>query len=396
MNTRPKRITPTQSIPKWIQEIKNPQSDNPPLIPIYSPYLAGNEKKYVNECLDTKWISSKGPFVRRFEEAFAQYCNCPYAVACNSGTSALFLALVASGIKKGDEVIVPTFTMISTAFAVTYTGATPVFVDADPKTGNIDISRIEEKISTRTKAILPVHIYGTPCRMDEITGIALKHNLIIIEDGAEALGSSYKEHKVGSISQTTAFSLYSNKVVTSGDGGMITTKSQALYKKLKHLNSYAFSDVRHFWHDAIGYSLRLTNLEAAIGLAQIEHIESTLKNKQHIEQIYRKLLSPIAELFKPFQSPGQTKNNYWMIAYRLHHKKLSIQALRNKLMAAGIETRSFFIPLHLQPIYRSPSYMGKFPNSEMLTKSGVLLPSYPTLLDSEIEYICKIIRSNVI
>jgi perosamine synthetase len=396
MDTRLKRITPIQSIPKWIQEIKNPKGNRVSLIPIYSPYLVGNEKKYVNKCLSTGWISSKGPFVSKFEEAFAEYCNCPYAVACNSGTSALFLALVASGIKKGDEVIVPTFTMISTAFAVTYTGATPIFVDADPETGNIDINRIEEKISIRTKAIIPVHIYGTPCQMDEITSIALKHNLIIIEDGAEALGSSYKSHKVGSISQITAFSLYSNKVVTSGDGGMITTKSQTLYKKLKHLNSYAFSNVRHFWHDEIGYSLRLSNLEAAIGLAQVEHIESTLKHKQHIERMYRKFLSPIADLFKPFQVSSQTKNNYWMIAYRLHYKKLTIQALRDKLMAAGIETRSFFIPLHLQPIYRSPSYVGKFPNSEILARSGILLPSYPTLLDSEIEYICKTIRSNII
>jgi len=390
-----KNLTNTKNrlqTPEWILNIKTPHISARHKIPIYAPYLIGNEKTYVDDAVATQWLSSKGKFVRKFEDKFARYCDVPFALSCSSGTAALFLALVVAGIQKGDEVIVPTFTMISTAFAVSYLGATPVFADCEKESGNIDALAIEKFITKKTKAIMPVHIYGNPCDMDAISEIARKYRLHVIEDGAEALGSSYHRKKVGSISEITTFSLYSNKIVTAGEGGMITLHSPSLYRKLKKMNNYAFSNVRHFWHQHLGYNYRLSNIQAAIGLSQIEHIETTLQRKKEIAQWYRTLLKPVRDIFIELQRTPHTKSNHWITAYRIKDTRFSNLELSRFLASKGIETRSFFLPLHLQPVYRKIEYVGKFPNAEELAKTGLLLPSGPGLKESEVEFICSIIR----
>jgi perosamine synthetase len=379
-------------IPDWIYDIKEPRAKNQIIIPIYAPMLSGNENRYVKQCLDTEWLSSKGEFVEKFEQSFARYCGVKYAVACSSGTAAIFLALVVMGITKGDEVIVPTFTMISTAFAVSYTGAKPVFVDCEENTGNIDTTKIEQAVTKKTKAIIPVHIYGNPCNMAEMHRIADKYHLQVLEDAAEAFGSEYQGHKIGGVSPLNAFSLYANKVITTGEGGMITLKSRTLYKKLKRLNNYYFSDKRHFWHEGIGYNYRLSNLQAAVGLAQIEKAETILKNKIRIAGWYREYLSPIKEYFDELENTPGCQSNYWCIAYRIKNNKIKVADLRTKLRRAGIETRSFFIPLHLQPVYCRAKKANKFPNAERLAKTGVLLPSGPKLSQAEVKNICNMVK----
>lgn len=374
--------------PNWIKQIKTPKVRASDRIPIYAPLILDQERTYVNECLTDTWLSSKGQFVTKFEHAFASYCHVPYAVACSSGTAALFLTLKLLQIKKGDEVIIPSYTMISTAFAVTYTGARPVFVDCLPDSGNIDPGQIEKNITPRTKIIIPVHVYGNPCDMNRIQQVAGKYNISVFEDAAEALGSTYRGKKIGSISNYSAFSLYVNKIVTTGEGGMITLTSASLYRKLKRLNNYYFSSKRHFWHEHIGYNMRMSNIQAAIGLGQIQHIEDTLTRKRVIAGWYAKLLRPLRERLAPLPINPDGESNYWHIAYRKTGRTVDIMKLRNYLGENGIETRGFFIPLHLQPPYRRPEYAGKFPNAESLAQAGMLFPSGPTLSRSQVERIC--------
>lgn len=379
--------------PDWIRQIKTPKINHKHhTIPIYAPFITPAEKAYVNTCMEDTWLSSKGLFVQQFETAFAKYCGSPYAVSCSSGTSALFLALKLMGIKKGDEVIVPTFTMISTAFAVTYTGATPVFIDCLPESGNIDPDSIERLITKKTKAIIPVHVYGTPCDMASITQIATKHHVQILEDAAEALGATYRDKHIGGVSDFNAFSLYVNKIVTTGEGGMVTLKSKRLYDKLKYLNNYSFSSKRHFWHKTIGYNYRLSNIQAAIGVGQIEHIEETLSKKRAVAALYDTYMQPIRDSIIPYAPNKNGAGNHWHIAYRTLDPHIDIMKLRNHLADNGIETRSAFLPLHLQPAYRKNIYEGKFPHSEKLARTSFLLPSGPTLTESEIAFVCQLVR----
>lgn len=376
--------------PDWIKQIKTPGIKKI-RIPVYAPILTGNEKKYVNDCLSSNWLTSKGSYVRKFEEKFADFCHSPYAISVSSGTSGLFLSLLALGIKKGDEVIVPSFTMISTAFAVSYLGAKPVFADCDIKSGNITSQTIEKSITGKTKAVIPVHVYGNPCDMESIRKITDKYKIAVVEDAAEAFGSIYKNRIIGSISPINVFSLYINKVVTAGEGGMITLKSSSVYTKIKRINNYAYSNIRHFWHREIGYNFRLSNLHSAIGLGQIEHAKDTLARKNIIAEYYRKLLKPVENLFKAPEITGDSISNFWKIAYRIMDNRYSVMDLRNKLASFGIETRGFFLPLHLQPIYRKKEYTGKFPNAEEFSRSGLLLPSGPGLEKRQIAEICSII-----
>jgi len=379
--------------PDWIKNLKDPVvKQGRYKIPIYSPYLKGNEKKYLLRSLDSTWLSSKGEYVNKYERSFASFCRAPYAVSTSSGTSALFLALKLIGIKPKDEVIVPTFTMISTAFAVSYTGATPVFVDCNFSDGNISVEQIEQKITKHTKAIIPVHIYGNPYDLDSLYALADKYNLAVIEDAAEAFGSEYKGKKIGGTGKTACFSNYINKIVTTGEGGMITIFDKKQCATLKKLNNYFFSGTRHFWHEKIGYNFRITNLQAAVGLAQLETAQKVISKKRQIFRIYKTLLNPVREYLSPLKENSLGKSNYWHVAFRVSHEKYNIQKLRNKLAQNGIETRTFFIPLHLQPVYRKSLYYGKFPNSEILAKTGILLPSGPDLTDNRIENITQLIK----
>ncbi|NQV08592.1 DegT/DnrJ/EryC1/StrS family aminotransferase, partial [Candidatus Woesearchaeota archaeon] len=258
-------------------------------IPVAEPVLEGNELKYVTECVKTGWISSAGKFVKKFEEKFSKYCDCKYGVAVSNGTTALHLALVALGIKKGDEVIVPNFTFVATANAVVYVGGVPVFVDADKETWNIDVDKIEEKITSKTKAIIPVNIYGHPCDMNKIMDIAKKHNLYVIEDCAESHGAEYNGEKTGSFGDISCFSFYGNKIITTGEGGMCVTNNKELAEKMSMLKDHGMKPERRYWHETIGFNYRMTNIQAAIGLAQLENINKFIETKRENTIIYNSL-----------------------------------------------------------------------------------------------------------
>lgn len=363
------------------------------VIPVCEPSLVGNELKYIKDCIKSNWISSvrKG-YVEKFEEKFAHLCGVKYAVSCTSGTSALHLALAALGIKKDDEVIIPTFTMIATANAVTYLGAKPVLVDSESATWNIDADQIEEKITSRTKAIIVVHTYGHPAKMDKIMNIARRHKLYVVEDAAEAHGALYKKRKVGSIGDVATFSFYANKIVTTGEGGMLTTNNKKIARIVLELKNHAFSKERHFWHQYLGYNYRLTNLQAAIGVAQLERFDKLSKARIKNAKYYNFLLKNIKGITLPPETE-YVKNAYWMYSILIDDDfGVSRDKLRRCLAQDGIETRTFFIPIHLQPIYFK-MYKERFPISEDLCRKGMYLPSAATLTKRDIEFIVRCVRS---
>lgn len=347
------------------------------------------EEKFVLEAVRSGWLSSQGAFVEKLEKKFAQLCQTPHAIAVTNGTHALQLILAGLGIGKGDEVIVPTFTMIATANAVTYCGATPVFVDARIDTWNIDEQKIDAAITKKTKAIIVVHIYGHPCEMDTICKIAHAHNLVVIEDAAEAHGSIYKGKRAGSLADAASFSFYSNKMITTGEGGMITTAHNDLYKLLHKLHNHAFSEHIHFWHEYLGYNFRMTNLQAAVGVAQLTKIHKFIANRKKNASEYRIKLKHIPGIIFQAELPEVVSNN-WMFGIRITKSfPLSRDELRIKLAEAGIETRTFFIPLHLQPLYNKTKYLGAFPIAEQLCAEGLYLPSSSALNLRQLHYITE-------
>jgi len=367
------------------------------MIPVCAPWLPGKEKEYVNEAISTGWIGSSGKFIERFEDLFAKYCRTSYGVSCCNGTVALHLALAALGIKKGDEVVIPAFTMIATANAVLYTGATPVLVDCDEETWCIDSKKIEEKITPKTRAIMPVHIYGHPCDMDPIIETARKHNLHVIEDAAEAHGAEYKGKRCGSLGDIGCFSFYVNKIITTGEGGMCVTNSKELAERMKKLKNHAFETPR-FVHKEGGFNYRFTNIHAAIGLAQAENAEKLVEARRSTGLRYNKLLQGVKGLILPVEKP-YAKNVYWMYGVLLDDKvKLSKEEVMKKLDEAGIETRSFFMPMNLQPVFlnktieNSPDCSGQFPVADKLWKRGILLPSSSNLTEEEARYVADTLK----
>jgi len=365
------------------------------IIPVCEPKLDGKELQYVSACIRTNWISSAGSFIDKFESAFAKCCGVKYAVTCSSGTAALHLALAALGIKKNDEVIIPAFTMIATANAITYQSARPILVDANPLTWNINTYKIEEKITRRTKAIIPVHTYGLPADMGRISSLAKKHNLLVIEDAAEAVGAEYKGRKVGGLGDVGCFSLYANKIITTGEGGMITTNNEKIARQARILRGHAFSKERHFWHKYLGFNYRMTNLQAAIGLAQTERFSALVEARIRNAGSYNRLLKNIKGIGLPPEVKG-IKNIHWMYSILITDDfGLTRDVLRSCLAKRGIETRSFFIPIHLQPIY-AKFYRQRFPVAEELCRTGLYLPSGPTLTKKDIEYVAAcVVSSNV-
>lgn len=356
--------------------------------PVYQPYLSGNEKKYVNECLETTWISSKGKFIKEFESKFADYLGCKYSTSVSNGTIALHVALLALGIGKGDEVIVPTFTYIASVNSITYTGAKPVFVDSNPVHWQMDNADITKKVTKRTKAILAVHLYGHPCEISDIRKIANDHNLYLIEDCAEALGSKYDGRKVGTFGHIATFSFYGNKTITTGEGGMVVTNNEEIYKMCVHLKGQGLALNREYWHDIIGYNYRMTNICAAIGLAQLEKIEAIIKVKRGIASWYKEGLRDMPLIFyealdKRFYS------TYWMNCILVKEAKLR-DPLRKHLTERGIETRPTFYPIHTMPMYFKKKE--KFPIAEDISARGINLPSYPNLSKNDVLYICKAIK----
>ena len=355
--------------------------------PVYIPSLNGNEKKYVNECLDTTWISSKGHFVSDFEIAFAKYIGIGYATGVCNGTVALHLAMVALGIKDGDEVIVPTFTYVASANPIKMVGATPVFVDSCANNWQMDPEDVKRKITPRTKAVVVVHLYGHPCEMDAIMSIAKENNLFVIEDCAEAIGSEYKGRKVGSFGDVSCFSFFGNKTITCGEGGMVMTNNKDLYEHLCHYKTQGVSKTREYWHDVLGYNYRMTNIQAAIGLAQLEKIEEKITKKIRLGVWYQKYLKDTPLVFHtPLPDVVHT---YWMCSVLARDENERI-ALREFLSDNGIETRPTFPTIHEMPMY---DIKDTFPVGKDLSVRGINLPSYPDLEEDDIKAISQVIHN---
>jgi len=364
------------------------------MIPVCTPLLGGNEKKYVDDCLKTNWISSAGKYVQLFEEKFSRYCGTKYGIATTSGTTALHLALAAAGIGPGDEVIMPTFTIASPAFAALYCGAKPVFVDAQLDTWNIDPQKIEAKITKKTKAIIPVHIYGHPCDMTAIMRIARKHKLLVIEDAAEAHGAEYKKKKVGGIGHISCFSFYGNKIITCGEGGMVVTSDKKIAKQCRNLKNLSFIKKKRFWHNNLGFNYRMTNIQAALGFAQFEKINMYIKKRRTNAKLYNSRLKDIPGITLAVERPD-VKNVHWMYSILINKKfGMSRKELITKLKVKRIETRTFFLPLHNQPVFKKMGYASKnrYPVAEEISRRGLYLPSGSGLKKNEIEYICECIK----
>jgi perosamine synthetase len=363
-------------------------------IPVMEPSLANNELEYVTNCIQTNWISSQGKYVRQFEEMLATYCQMPYALAVSNGTVALHLALLAMGIGEGDEVIVPDLTFAATINAVLHANATPVIADVDPATWNIAPEQIEQLITPKTKAIIPVHLYGFMAAMDEIMAIAKKHDLRVIEDAAEALGSELNNQKSGSFGDASTFSFFGNKTITTGEGGMVLFKDKAHYDRACILRDHGMSRDKKYWHDMVGYNYRMTNLQAAIGVAQMENIDKIVAQKIKLAQQYTSTLKELsAYITLPPQHPN-VLNTYWLYSVTINNQEgiLSRDEIIKKLLANGIETRPIFYPLHQMPVYKKYA-KATYPVSSAISEGGMCLPSYINLTISDITFICSKLAS---
>lgn len=358
------------------------------IIPVCEPTLGGNEIEYVLDCLKSNWISSAGKYIPLFEEAFASKCGAKYGVVCCNGTVALHLAMAALGIGPGDEVILPAFTMIASINAVTYTGARPVLVDSEMETWNMDVTQLEDRITTHTKAIMVVHTYGHPVDMDSVQTLAERYGLYVLEDAAEAHGAEYRGHPVGTLGDVGCFSFYANKIITTGEGGMVTTNNEHLAQLAANLRDHAFSEERHFWHRYLGFNYRMTNLQAAVGLAQTERLDEFVQARRDHAAQYNEWLKDVPGITLPPEAPW-AKSVFWMYSILVDEAAfgLSRDELRRRLAKRGIETRTFFIPMHLQPIYYQQFRGERYPVAEELCRRGLYLPSASSLSQAEIKFV---------
>lgn len=355
------------------------------MIPVYRPVIGALEREYVLDAVDSTWISSKGKYLDRFESEFPSYLGSRFGVATCNGTVSLHVALLALGVGPGDEVIVPTLTYVASVNAVTYTGATPVFVDSEPDYWNLDPRLIESLITKRTKAIEVVHLYGHPADMDPIVDVARRHGIAILEDAAEAHGAEYRGRKVGTFGAAASFSFFGNKVVTTGEGGMVVTDDEELASTCRHLRGQGVSSTRTYWHDVVGYNYRMTNIAAAIGVAQMERVEDVLARKREIARLYAERLGGVPGVALQREADW-AKAVWWMVSI------LVDPSVRDELMRFlaenGVETRPFFFPAHELPMYpRDIAY----PVAERLGASGINLPSFPELTVDEIDTVCDLI-----
>ncbi len=365
------------------------------MIPVNTPLLDGNEAKYLQECIDTGWISSEGPFVERFEHEFAKVVGRKFGVACSNGSAALDLAVTAAGIGPGDEVIMPTFTIISPAASVVRAGGIPVLIDSDPITWNMDVSQIEAKITPRTKAILVVHIYGLPVDMDPLLEIANRHNLLVIEDAAEMHGQTYKDRPCGSFGLVSTFSFYPNKHITTGEGGMVVTDDLQIAERCRSLRNLCFKPEQRFVHDEIGWNFRMTNLQAAIGLAQLERLGEHVRKKRVIGENYQLALQDLQSIQLPQKSTAFSDNIYWVFGLVLAEHCGTATGFAKQLAASGVGTRPFFWPMHLQPVFlkRGMFCDELYPNAERLARQGFYLPSGLGLNLDDVDIVCSEVRT---
>ncbi len=386
------------------------------MIPVNEPLLGQNALAYVTQCLETGWISSAGSFIQTFEQGFARYLGAKHGIATTSGTTALHLALASLGLGPGDEVIIPALTMIAVPYAVIYTGAQPVLVDVEPEIFNLDPEKVRDFIAAgctfdpqtkgllnkrtgRTvRAIIPVHLYGHPCQMDEILAIAQAHNLAVIEDAAEAHGALYYRggqkdagHKAGTMGKMGCFSFYANKIITTGEGGMVVTDDDDLAARARRLKDLAHDPRRRFLHTELGFNYRMTNLQAAVGVAQLEEIDRFIAIKQEMARTYRELLSDTPGLTLP-EEKEWARNVYWMYAVLVEEEfGMSRDELMRKLKERGVDTRTFFIPVHQQPLFQAREEFRhlSFPVAEALSRKGFYLPSGLALTESQMRRVSE-------
>lgn len=356
-------------------------------IAVAEPKLDGNEKAYVLDCLETTWISSNGKYIGAFEEAFAKFCNVKHAIATNNGTTALHLALVVLGLKPGDEVIVPTVTYIATANAVRYCGATPVFADVCPGTMNLDPQDIEKRITSKTKGIIPVHLYGHPAEMGPINEIAKRHGLFVVEDAAEAHGAEYLNVKVGGLSDCAIFSFFGNKIVTTGEGGMITTNNDELAEKLRLHRGQGMDPKHRYWFPVVGYNYRMTNIQAAIGLAQMENIGTALADRDRLGRWYDDALQNLAGQIQLPRQSAWARQVYWMYTIFLKNGgEKERDTIMHILDGEGIETRPVFYPMHVLPPYKEEAV---YPVADMWAQRGINLPTHQLLTKEDVDRVAK-------
>ncbi|OUL21861.1 aminotransferase DegT [Nostoc sp. 106C] len=364
-------------------------------IPVNEPLLDGNEKKYLLECIDTGWISSEGPFIKQFEEQFATKVGRKYGIAVSNGSVALDVAVAALEIGFGDEVILPTFTIISCASAIVRAGAIPVVVDCDPQTWNMDVSQIEAKITPRTKAIMVVHIYGLPVDIKAVLVLAEKYGLHIIEDAAEMHGQMYQGHPCGSFGAISTFSFYPNKHITTGEGGMVLTNDEKLANRCRSLRNLCFQAQKRFVHEELGWNFRMTNLQAAIGIAQLERLDEFVARKRHIGKRYTELLLNIPGLELPICQTDYAENIYWVYGLVLNDRvPFDAEYVMHRLSTYQIGTRPFFWCMHEQPVFQN---MGLFkdvfcPVAERIARRGFYIPSGMALTDEQMEQVARAIR----
>ncbi|HUR10953.1 MAG TPA: DegT/DnrJ/EryC1/StrS family aminotransferase [Flavitalea sp.] len=363
------------------------------MIPVNIPLLGGNEKKYLNECIDTGWISSEGPFIKQFEEELAKRVGRKYAVAVSNGSVALDAAVLALNLGEGDEVIMPTFTIISCAAAVVRARATPVLVDCDPLTWNMDVNQVEAKITKRTKAIMVVHIYGLPVDMDPVFQLANRYKLKIIEDAAEMHGQTYRGKHCGSMGDISTFSFYPNKHITTGEGGMILTDDEQLAEKARSLRNLCFVPEKRFFHYELGFNFRMTNLQAALGVAQLEQLDKFVARKKAMGKLYTELLLGIPGLQLPLPSTSYAENIYWVYGLITESEAITNAAVE-KLQKSQIGTRPFFWCMHEQPVFTKMGLFKneKYPIAERIARQGFYIPSGLGLTEEQIKEVAKNIR----
>jgi perosamine synthetase len=357
------------------------------IYPVYRPFFTGREKDLVLECIESTWISSKGKFIGEFERRFADWLGVRNASSVSNGTVALHVALKALGIGPGDEVLVPTLTYIASANAVTYCGAKVVFVDSEADYWQMDLEDAERKVTSRTKAVMPVHLYGHACDMDATMALARAYGLSVIEDCAEAIGTRIGDRLAGTWGDVSSFSFFGNKTITTGEGGMVVTDDQARAHLVSKLKGQGLADGREYWHDVVGYNYRMTNICAAIGCAQMDHLDQVIAKKQQIAAWYRDALDGLP-LHIHRTRPG-TVHSYWMVSIVIDdpaHRDPLRAALKN----AGIETRPLFFPIHQMEMYKRPDE--SYPVAENLSSRGINLPSYPDLSREDVNVICNFVR----
>lgn len=368
------------------------------MVPVNEPLLNGNEKKYLNECIDTGWISSEGPFIKQFEAGMAQYVERKYAVAVTNGTAALEMAVAALGLVHGDEIIMPTFTIISCGQAIAKAGLKPVLIDCEYDTFNMKVEDIETKITPRTKAIMVVHLYGLPVNMNPILDLSRKYNLKIIEDAAEMHGQTYEGKKCGSFGDISIFSFYPNKHITTGEGGMVLTDDETLFRNCQSLRNLCFSadPDQRFIHENLGWNLRMTNIQAALGVAQLERIEEFIAKKRWIGQQYQKLLKDIDFIILPVPSSQYADNIYWVFAIVLKDNyPKSAKDVIKELGSHGIGTRPFFYPMHLQPVFNKIGLFinEDYPNATKLYERGFYIPSGMAITEEQIHEVSDVLHN---